>query len=177
MEHFFETIPGWFNYHSIYTQMVTACPQVGKFVEVGVYRGKSAAFMMVEIINSGKDISMDLIDVTDDFIQNLQPVAGRFTPITLGSPAAAYLYADNSLDFVWIDGDHSDQGIFRDITAWLPKVKVNGYLGGHDYDHPMHPGIRRVCNELLPGHMEIIPTIPMPPPDGNVTSWLYRKSP
>lgn len=40
-------------------------------------------------------------------------------------------FEDNYFDFVYIDGNH-DQ-VKQDIYAWLPKVKVGGILGGHDY--------------------------------------------
>lgn len=40
---------------------------------------------------------------------------------------------DASLDFAFIDADHSYAGCRRDIEAWLPKVKRGGLLGGHDY--------------------------------------------
>jgi hypothetical protein len=42
-------------------------------------------------------------------------------------------FADRSLDFVYIDADHSFEGCRRDILAWAPKVKVGGVLAGHDY--------------------------------------------
>ncbi len=39
---------------------------------------------------------------------------------------------DASLDFVFIDADHSYEGVRNDIEAWLPKVRPGGYLIGHD---------------------------------------------
>jgi hypothetical protein len=40
----------------------------------------------------------------------------------------------DALDFVFIDGDHTEEGCRRDIEAWLPKVKPGGLLCGHDWD-------------------------------------------
>lgn len=40
---------------------------------------------------------------------------------------------DNSLDFCYIDGDHSLEGIFYDVRAFIPKVKIGGIIAGHDY--------------------------------------------
>ena len=40
---------------------------------------------------------------------------------------------DGSLDFVYIDGLHDYGSVKRDIGAWWPKVKVGGFIGGHDY--------------------------------------------
>lgn len=45
---------------------------------------------------------------------------------------AAKLYADHSIDFVYIDADHAYEAVIRDIDCWLPKVKKGGCLAGHD---------------------------------------------
>lgn len=50
------------------------------------------------------------------------------------SVAGALLFEDGALDLVFLDGDHSLEGVQRDIAAWWPKVKPGGWLGGHDYD-------------------------------------------
>ena len=42
-------------------------------------------------------------------------------------------FADNSLDFVFIDGNHSFQYVVNDIAEWSKKVKVGGIISGHDY--------------------------------------------
>jgi len=34
---------------------------------------------------------------------------------------------------VYIDGSHEYEGVKKDILAWLPKIKINGYLTGHDF--------------------------------------------
>lgn len=48
---------------------------------------------------------------------------------------AAESVEDESLDVVFIDGDHSYEGVSLDIKCWLPKVKVGGIIAGHDYDN------------------------------------------
>lgn len=49
------------------------------------------------------------------------------------SENAVYTFADEALDFVYIDGNHTIGQVTFDITNWLPKVKVGGILAGHDY--------------------------------------------
>lgn len=39
---------------------------------------------------------------------------------------------DGSLDFVYIDGNHSEEYVRQDIRLWWPKVKIGGMLAGHD---------------------------------------------
>ncbi len=57
--------------------------------------------------------------------------------------------ADRSLDFVFIDGDHSYKGCSKDIALWMPKIKVGGWIGGHDYDHPKLPGVSKAVDEVF----------------------------
>ena len=39
---------------------------------------------------------------------------------------------DGHLDFVFIDADHTYEGVKRDIELWEPKVQENGLIMGHD---------------------------------------------
>lgn len=66
------------------------------------------------------------------------------------SLAAADDVADGSLDFVFIDADHSYEGCKADIAAWMPKVKPGGLLSGHDYENPDFEkfGVERAVQEL-----------------------------
>ena len=41
-------------------------------------------------------------------------------------------FGDESLDAVYIDAEHDEGSVKSDIQAWWPKVKVGGYLSGHD---------------------------------------------
>jgi hypothetical protein len=56
---------------------------------------------------------------------------------------------DDSLDFVFIDADHSEKSIRRDIGDWMPKIKTTGMIIGHDIDWPT---VRKVVAELVPGY-------------------------
>ncbi len=49
---------------------------------------------------------------------------------------AATEVEDASLDFVFIDCDHSFTGTLGAILAWAPKLKENGIMGGHDWEWP-----------------------------------------
>lgn len=46
---------------------------------------------------------------------------------------AAEDVADGSLDFVYLDANHSRPHVEADIEAWVPKVRVGGVVAGHDY--------------------------------------------
>jgi hypothetical protein len=59
----------------------------------------------------------------------------RAVMLRADSVEAAARIADASLDFVFIDDDHSFSGCSRSLAAWFPKVKPGGLFSGHDYQH------------------------------------------
>lgn len=63
------------------------------------------------------------------------------------SAEAASLFDDESLDFVYIDGDHSYKFIHEDMTLYYPKVKKDGLFSGHDY-RGYAPGVIAAVNEF-----------------------------
>jgi hypothetical protein len=46
---------------------------------------------------------------------------------------AAKDFSDGSLDFVYIDADHSFRAVTDDIAVWSKKVKKGGIIAGHDF--------------------------------------------
>ena len=54
----------------------------------------------------------------------------------------------DEVDFVWIDGDHNQDQIYKDIVNYYNKVKVNGVFGGHDYQHAI-PVFRDMINGII----------------------------
>jgi hypothetical protein len=54
MEHIYEKIDGWFTFNELYSNMVGNSHQDSIFVEIGTWKGRSAAYMAVEIANSNK---------------------------------------------------------------------------------------------------------------------------
>lgn len=173
MKHFYEQIQGWFDFQNHYENMVNLAKDGDHFVEVGSWKGRSSAFMAVEIINSGKMIKFDCVDtwlgsaehqpgashadrlvatnqLFEHFKDKMKPVEGVYQAIRMTSEAAAATYPDKSLQFVFLDAAHDYDSIRSDILAWLPKVKPGGWIGGHDYT--WNEGIRRACQELVPSH-------------------------
>ncbi len=46
---------------------------------------------------------------------------------------AAGLFPDEFFDYVYIDGDHSYEGVMQDLIHFLPKLKIGGLIIGDDY--------------------------------------------
>ena len=161
----------WFDYQNLYTDMVNTFPTGSVFVEVGSWKGRSAAYMCVEIANSNKLIDFycidswpycddDGIEVYDKFLNNLKPVEQYFKSFKLNSVDAASMFEDNSIDFVFIDAGHDYDSVRADILAWYPKVKKGGIIAGHDYflNHPVLKDVYTVVNELFPNNHSRIET-------------------
>ena len=169
MDHFYQDVEGWAAFAELYQVAVQKAPadRASVFVEVGSWLGRSAAFMSVEIINSGKPIELHCVDPWDDggpdlrdtkyfkelkdtpfglFTRNLLPVAGKVKLATHQMPSlqAAAMFPDQSIDFIMLDGDHNYEAIHADIEAWLPKMKPGSIMSGDDY---LWPGVTRAADE------------------------------
>lgn len=59
---------------------------------------------------------------------------GRSTLHKMPTARAARMVPDGSLDFVFIDADHSREGVSGDIAAWRSKLKPAGRMCGHDWN-------------------------------------------
>ena len=42
-------------------------------------------------------------------------------------------YADEHFDFIYVDARHDYKGVWEDIVAYWPKLRVGGVMAGHDY--------------------------------------------
>lgn len=73
--------------------------------------------------------------------------------LRMRSTDAAALFPDASLDFAFIDADHSYEAVRADLHAWWPKVSTRGLLCGHDYgvygDATGAWGVSRAVNEFV----------------------------
>ena len=170
MEHFYDNIQGWFIYTALYDAVPTMFEDGAHFVEVGSWRGRSTAYLAVNIANSGKNIKLDAVDtwrgsldeevhqkdpsvvtdtLYDEFLANMVPVKHIVNPVRMDSKEAVNLYKDNSLDFVMIDAGHDYESVKTDIENFLKKVRPGGMIAGDD--HSIYfPGVQRAVGELLP---------------------------
>lgn len=66
-----------------------------------------------------------------DTLLRLQPY--RATVRRGFSVDVAATVPDGSLEFVYIDGNHTLPQVIADIAAWTPKVRSGGIVAGHDF--------------------------------------------
>jgi hypothetical protein len=72
----------------------------------------------------------------------------KFDHIQALSSEASLQFENESCDVVFIDMEHTYEAVKNDIDLWLPKVKLGGYLAGHDYS-PDWYGVVRAVDEKL----------------------------
>lgn len=148
---------------------IYAIPKVG--VEIGVHKGRLSGRLLVangamflHMVDPWAD-SGDTYRQTDDYIasytqqehdsamrkalEEVMPFEGRYKVHRMTSEQAAPLFEPESLDFVFIDGDHSYEACSLDIRLWWPKLKIGGLLSGHDYTDEKNFGVIRAVNEFV----------------------------
>ncbi len=116
-----------------------------KGAEIGVYKGEFTeqfckAGLFIYAVDSWMEyrIRRDLIpQKRQDFLyghtQRLLKPYTNCQIIRKSSMDAVKDFEDESLDFVYIDGDHSFKEVVCDIVEWEKKVRKGGIVAGHDY--------------------------------------------
>jgi hypothetical protein len=145
-----DRIPGWFDFGALYAASVRDARPGAVFVEVGCWYGRSVAYLGAEVLRAGKPVDVYAVEhgaggdtlarppggtVAPELVRNIQRcgLLGVVTPVIAPSVRAARLFADDSLDMVFLDADHSHAAVRADLEAWWPKVRPGGLLAGHDY--------------------------------------------
>ena len=117
--------------------------------EIGTFKGEFSKHLlenwhgklfMVDVWNELGDDYVDSSnhkffgnEVYKNCIDNIRGYEDRSIMIRTSSKVASGLFNDQSLDFVYIDANHSYEFVKEDIELWYPKVKPGGWLMGHDY--------------------------------------------
>lgn len=150
--------PNWFDYQEFYKNISQKPYNI--FVELGVWLGHSISFLAQNI--NRKDVIIYAVDLFDEsyefkdltylegrryeiFCKNTKKYENIIKPIKSYSWEAANNFSNNSVDFVFVDADHSYESVVKDIDAWLPKIKNQGIISGHDYFNPC--GVKKAVDE------------------------------
>jgi len=121
---------------------------LGKGAEIGTFKGGfsreiinhwSGVLYMVDVWRALGDEYLDASNHaqhTTAYAETMESIRGmedQGVMIRATSEVASDIFANESLDFVYIDANHAYDFVVQDISLWYPKVKKGGYLGGHDY--------------------------------------------
>lgn len=124
-------------------------PHAERWIEIGCYIGESSSIFL----SFAKLKRLDCVDHWNLSIQALnrrlhrEIAKSRCFVHHAESCDFAKEVPDGSVDVVYIDGDHSYECVTKDIFAYHPKLKTNGYLCGHDYSVAW-PGVMSAVDEF-----------------------------
>lgn len=120
----------------------------GKGVELGVFRGEfskkilsswSGTLYMIDVWRPLGDEYIDAsnnIQNKDAYFYAMESTKGfedKGIMIRAESKIASEMFQDESLDFIYIDANHTYEFVTEDMSLWFPKLKKNGVFSGHDY--------------------------------------------
>lgn len=112
-------------------------------------------------------ISVQLIsDMKLAALTNLSYFSDKVEIIQENSDGAKEKITDNSLDFIFIDGDHSYDAALFDMKTYWPKVKKGGLFAGHD------TGMAAVDNAIAHTRKDFNITTPVQYGENNIWYWV-----
>jgi predicted O-methyltransferase YrrM len=160
------------HYHILY-DIANTYPedQIITYVEIGCYAGGSACLMLQR--PNTKVISIDLghpisPNIVHDNVAQLNHLKNPYYYIQGNSQTyeTVDLLKDitQEIDILFIDGDHSHQGVINDFLLYKDLVKPEGYIVFDDYnDFKYSPEVKVAVDVIIPTITEqydIIGTLP-----------------
>jgi len=140
-------------------------------IEVGVWQGELSA----DLLQTYPDLFLVMVDLwqpldnstmhdKDNDIQTMQEAMEtaeqntRFARkrrliVQRASVEEAKQWANETMDFAFLDADHFYESVKADLHAWWPKVRRDGIMAGHDYngmgDRRKGWGVKRAVDEFF----------------------------
>jgi hypothetical protein len=125
--------------------------EIGTHIGKTVYRGlkhlPETRFVCVDPWESSPELPAiygNMEEVFKEFLLIMTPWLGtRLFPIRARSADAAEWWPPRLprvaacgpwIDFLWIDGDHTEEAVYEDLRLWVPKVRVGGVVVGDNWE-------------------------------------------
>ena len=116
--------------------------------EIGSWTGMSTCCIADAIKGYGKLFAVDnfkgsnesqsrvlgYINIREILEKNLDRFGVKDVVTVLEMSSNDCVVPDKSIDFLFIDGDHRYTQFKRDLDTWLPRIKDDGIICGHDFD-------------------------------------------
>ena len=151
--------PATERYEALNILLQTNIPNLTSGVEVGVRHGVTAKYLLehnpnlyltlVDPYSPYQDIH-EYLDIKAqeaikaNAIKNLELYEDRIRWLFSPSNQAWARVLSNTQDFVFIDGNHTEEDVLGDCNSWYLAVKPGGILCGHDYCYdPVKRGLAR----------------------------------
>ena len=145
------------HYHILY-DIANAYPEDKyiTYVEIGCYAGGSACLLLQR--PNTKVISIDLgTPISKDIVYNNVSKLNKFKNpyYYLEGNSQTYEMVDklkeltNEVDILFIDGDHSYQGVINDFMLYEGLVKNKGFIIFDDYRDEGCPGTKKAVDDIV----------------------------
>jgi anaerobic magnesium-protoporphyrin IX monomethyl ester cyclase len=132
-------------------------PKGGVVVEIGSYLGASACFFSlgchekkgtVYCVDTWQNDAMSegRRDTFSLFLENTKQFKKAIVPLRGKSVEIAKNF-DKKIDLLFIDSDHSYEGVSSDVKAWMPHLKSGAMIVFHDYGWA--EGVQKTVDELV----------------------------
>lgn len=126
--------------------------QIKSVAEVGVFRGEFAARILEMSSNIDQYLMVDpwrklnnwdkpynkednhFEEIYREAMSKTEFAKDKITVLRETTSEAVKHIPDKSLDFAYIDGDHTLRGITIDLIKMLPKIKLKGLIVGDDFN-------------------------------------------
>ncbi|MBU1345145.1 MAG: class I SAM-dependent methyltransferase [Proteobacteria bacterium] len=148
--------------------LATMGPGQGEVVEIGSYKGLSTCWIAEGLKASNREqvTAVDHFEGSDEhsdeekkdlleiFLANIseQGLNDYVIPTKMSSENAVQKWHENGakpIRLLFIDGDHSYEGVKKDFNLWSELLIESGIVCFHDYQSKGYPGVTRFVDELL----------------------------
>jgi predicted O-methyltransferase YrrM len=170
-----KSIDSFFAFMTVYEKqtlyrLAKSVPPKAALIEIGSYRGGSSCCLASGMAGKGSALhcvdtfASDAIsgqngeDTFTDFQTNTRPYAESIRVHRGYSHDVAKDFQPASVDLLFIDGDHSWEGVTTDLRLYVPFMKDNSILVMHDSAHP--PVQRAIQDMVLPAEAIRLANLP-----------------
>lgn len=77
------------------------------------------------------------------------------------------------IDYLYVDADHSYEGVLADLLNWVPHVRRGGLIVVDDYGNDLYPGVRVAWDEFERTHGLTFTRFQSDPPLGHGSQIVY----
>ena len=147
--------------------------QIG--AEIGVYKGEFSEILLARsslhklyCIDTWQNDAMiwkkipEPNKIYENCANRLKKFGKRVEMIQGESTQVVKQFKQHSLDFIYLDADHTYNAVLKDLQAWYNKVKPGGMFAGHDFynrytrkSRILYKGVEKALEEFLPQDMVV----------------------
>lgn len=155
------------HYHILYDIANTFGDKKINYVEIGAYAGGSSCLMLQRLnttiisVDLGEPISKEvvfsnIIEYKNNnnyykYIQGNSQIQETKDKVIETLSNSRVLGYSNKIDILFIDGDHSFDGVLADFNMYSDLVNIGGYVVFDDYNDSVHsPDVKLAVDSLVP---------------------------